>query len=246
MKILLMADSLVGSSIAQWVLHNYPDDLAALVSIAECDFIVAAREKGIPCFVFESELQIKEELSHIAPFDVGVLAWWPKIISSSLISFARIGFINTHPSLLPHNRGKHYNFWVLVEQVPFGVSLHFVDEGIDNGNIIAQIPITYDWEDTGGTLYQKAGQAMIDLFKSTYPNIRNRDIQNVPQNLRDGSVHFANEIDQASRIQLDDTYTARELFNQLRARTFVGKPACTFEDNDEIYEITVNIKRKLK
>jgi methionyl-tRNA formyltransferase len=135
---------------------------------------------------------------------------------------------------------------VLVEQVPFGVSLHFVDEGIDSGNIIAQIPITYDWEDTGGTLYQKAGQAMIDLFKSTYPNIRNRDIQNVPQNLRDGSVHFANEIDQASRIQLDDTYTARELFNQLRARTFVGKPACTFEDNDEIYEITVNIKRKLK
>jgi methionyl-tRNA formyltransferase len=246
MKMLLMADSLVGSSIAQWILYNYPDDLAALVTISECDFVVATREKGIPCFVFESELQIKKELSYIAPFDIGILAWWPKIISSSLISFARVGFINTHPSLLPFNRGKHYNFWALVEQAPFGVSLHFVDEGIDSGDIIAQMPIAYDWVDTGGTLYQKAGKAMIDLFKSTYPNIRNANIPRTPQNLRDGSIHFANEIDQASKIHLDQSYTARELFNRLRARTFAGKPACTFEDNNEIYEITVNIKKRFK
>jgi len=246
MKLLLMADSMVGDSIAQWMLHNYPNDLAALVAITECDFTVSAREKGIPCFVFESESQIKEELCYIAPFDIGMLAWWPKIISSDLISFARIGFINTHPSLLPHNRGKHYNFWALVEQSPFGVSLHFVDEGIDSGDIIAQKTIAYGWEDTGGTLYQKAGRAMIDLFKSTYPNIRSGDIIRAPQNLRDGSIHFANEIEQASKIHLDEMYTSRELFNRLRARTFVGKPACTFEDNNEIYEITVNIKRRIK
>ena len=47
-------------------------------------------------------------------------------------------------------------------------------------------------------------------------------------------------------IYLDKNYTARDLFNLLRARTFPGKPACTFKDNNETYEITVNIKRKVK
>jgi len=242
----LMADSVVGDAITEWMLQNYPDDLAAVVYIEESNLIVAAREKDIPCFLFESELQIRDELSHISPFDIGILAWWPKIISSSLISLCRAGFINTHPSLLPHNRGKHYNFWALVEQAPFGVSLHFVDKGIDNGDIVAQMPIIYSWEDTGGSLYEKAGNEIVNLFKTIYPDIRNGEVKRVPQNLKDGSIHFANEINQASEIYLDKNYTARDLFNLLRARTFPGKPACTFKDNNETYEITVNIKRKVK
>jgi hypothetical protein len=57
-------------------------------------------------------------------------------------------------------------------------------------------------------------------------------------------LHYAKEIDAASTIELDKIYTARELVNRLRARTFFGHPACRFEDNGETYEITVNIKRK--
>jgi methionyl-tRNA formyltransferase len=243
MKLLLMYDAQVGCFIAEWLLENYPGDIGAVVALNENAVCGGARSKGIHSFLFESETRLLSDLSNLAPFDLGILAWWPKLISPAVIALASGGFINTHPSLLPYNRGKHYNFWALVEQVPFGVSLHFVDEGIDSGDIVAQLPITYDWEDTGETLYVKATQAMVKLFKLAYPQIHNGSYQRVPQDLNGGSLHYAKELDIVSKIDLNKNYNARELINLLRARTFFGYPSCHFEENGVTYEISVNIKR---
>lgn len=244
MRLLLMCDGHVGNAIAEWLLENHPEDLGAVVTVAESAVCLTAGAKNIPTFVFSSESQLQATLVGLAPFDLGILAWWPKLVSSSILALATDGFINTHPSLLPYNRGKHYNFWALVEQVPFGVSLHFVDAGIDSGDIVAQQTIAYDWEDTGESLYLKAGAQMLELFKTAYPQIRSGAIPHTPQDARKASLHYAREIDVASRIDLDKCYTGRELINLLRARTFPGHPACRFEENGETYEITVNIKRK--
>lgn len=244
MRLLLMFDAKVGNAIADWLLENHPTDLGAVVSVGESERIQAARGKGIPCFVFQSESQLMAQLAELPSFDLGILAWWPKIISSGLLSLPKQGFVNTHPSLLPYNRGKHYNFWALVEQAPFGVTLHYVDQGIDSGDIVAQKTISYGWEDTGETLYLKAGQAMLDLFKSAYPVLRSGVIPRVPQDISKGSLHYAREIDAVSKIDLERSYTARDLLNLLRARTFPGYPACHFEDGGDEYEISVKIKRK--
>lgn len=239
-----MCDAAVGSAIAEWLMEYHTGDLAAVVTVADGEIYQAARRKGIPSFVFQSSSQFMAELGALPRFDLGILAWWPKIISPELMALTERGFINTHPSLLPYNRGKHYNFWALVEQAPFGVSLHYVDEGIDSGDIVAQQSIPYDWEDTGETLYVKAGQAMVDLFKSAYPSFRGGALQRIPQDLSKGSLHYAKEIDVASKIDLDRSYPARELLNLLRARTFPGYPSCRFEDGGELYEIRVKIERK--
>lgn len=244
MKLLLMFDGQVGNAIAGWLLETYPNDLSAMVTVKENDVCLAARKKKIPLFMFESEVRLQEELSDIAPFDLGILAWWPKLISREIMKLSVGGFINTHPSLLPYNRGKHPNFWAIVEEAPYGVSLHYVDEGIDSGDIVAQLAIPYGWEDTGETLYHKATQKMFELFKSVYPKIRSNCINRIPQDLSKGSLHYASEIDKASKIYLDKYYTARQLINLLRARTFSGYPSCYFEDNGITYEITVNIKKR--
>src|SRR5262249_23135590 len=154
------------------------------------------------------------------------------------------GFVNTHPSLLPYGRGKHYNFWSIVDRVPFGVSLHMVDEGVDSGDIVAQTEIPYDWEDTGGSLHRKATQAMLTLFHQTYPRLRRLDFEAQPQNRSVGTFHRGSELEPASSIALDNSYVARDLLNLLRARTFTGYPACSFEDGEDVYEVRVEIKRK--
>ena len=243
MKVLLMCADQVGDAIAEWLLENHPEDLGAVVTVSESAVYIAARDKGIPSCVFESEVQILAVLSALPRFDLGILAWWPKLISPALMALSERGFVNTHPSLLPYNRGKHYNFWALVEQAPFGVSLHYVDQGIDSGDVVAQLEIPYDWEDTGETLYVKARRAMVELFKSAYSKIRSGALPRVPQDLRKGSLHYAKEIDAASTIELDKTYAAREIFNLLRARTFSGYPACRFEEDGAAYEISVIIKK---
>ena len=146
------------------------------------------------------------------------------MIDEALINLPLHGFVNTHPSLLPHNRGKHSNFWALVEQAPFGVSLHFVDAGIDSGPIIAQQAISYSWEDTGETLYFKAQEAMIGLFAKVYPELRQLRINARAQDLSLGSFHWGADMDQKCEIALDSTYTARELLNLLRGPTAGARP----------------------
>ena len=239
-----MADSYVGGTITRWLIGNFKSDISAIVAIEENEITEISRSKSIPTLLYKNGEELITNLSKLGSFDFGILAWWPKIISPELISLPKKGFINTHPSLLPYNRGKHYNFWALVEQSPYGVSLHFLGNGIDDGDIIAQTPIKYSWEDNGETMYNKANISMIKLFKKTYPSIRLENIKRRTQNLSKGSFHLAKELDEKSKIKLDSNYKARELLNLLRARTFTGQPACYFTDNGKTYEVTINIKRK--
>lgn len=61
------------------------------------------------------------------------------IVRKELLSIPSIGVINKHNALLPKNRGRLTPFWVLKNrEKESGVSIHFVNEGIDSGDIIFQ------------------------------------------------------------------------------------------------------------
>ncbi|WP_052184913.1 formyltransferase family protein [Methylotenera sp. N17] len=243
MKLALFADNKVGLEVLNYLISFFPEDLHTVIATSsETPVYTMAQSKSIQTRVFNKDLgEFSLEENY---YDLGILAWWPNIIKEPIISAPKLGFINFHPSYLPFNRGKHYNFWALVEQCPFGVSLHKVDNGIDTGNIVSQKLIDYDWEDNGETLYNKAQEEIVSLFKATYPAIRNGNFNAVPQDLALGSFHLASELDNASKINLDDQYTARELLNTLRARTFKGHPSCWFEEADgKKYEVRIQINK---
>ena len=244
MRLLLLANDRVGLEISRFLLKFYPDDLGLVVTLGENDIFHICRAAGRMTRVFDSDEALVAYLyNNKTQIDLGVLAWWPTIIKAPLRDLPRLGFVNTHPSLLPYNRGKHYNFWAIVEEAPFGVTLHRVDDGIDSGDILAQKNISYDWQDNGETLYWRAQCAMVDLFRNTYPKLRECKLKGCPQNLEKGSFHKADELEHASRINLDMMYTARELLNLLRAKTFEGHSGCWFEDNGIRYEVRVDIRR---
>jgi methionyl-tRNA formyltransferase len=243
-KLILMADKVVGAKVCKFLLEQYPNDLALVVTTDENDLFSMAKSARVPVIVFEGQASL---LDHIRAkrldFDLGILAWWPNIIKPPLISLPRHGFINLHPSLLPYNRGKHYNFWAIVEENPFGVSIHFVDEGVDSGDIVVQRVIPYDWTDTGETLYYKAQTEMVNLFCTSYPMLRTLSIDRTPQDSSQGSFHRASELEPASKIDLEGQYKCRELLNLLRARTFNGHPACRFEHSGKEYEVRIEIRQ---
>jgi methionyl-tRNA formyltransferase len=241
MKLVLLADNVVGLNIVKYLMKSYPEDLSLVVTTQRNEIYCAVEEKGIPVCIFDSADSVMSKM--LERVDLGVLAWWPKILKSPLLEAPQYGFVNTHPSLLPYNRGKHYNFWALVEQVPFGVTLHRVDSGVDTGDIVAQQEIPYDWCDNGETLYFKAQEAMVNLFYQTYPTLRLGHFDSKPQDRGIGSFHHSSEIDQASNVDLDRIYRGRDLINLLRARTFDGYPGCSFEEAGNRYEISIKIKK---
>lgn len=174
---------------------------------------------------------------------LGLLAWWPYIVRSQVIEIPRSGILNFHPSLLPYGRGKDPNFWSFVEGTPFGVTLHFIDEGIDTGPIAFQREIPVTWEDTGASLYEKALFEMIQLFKDHYAAILGGSIPRIPQDDRVATSHRRAELHDASRIQLDANYSGRELLNLIRARTFPPHPAAWFVDPSGTFEVRIEIRK---
>jgi methionyl-tRNA formyltransferase len=244
MKLLLMADGSVGHAIANFLMRNYPDDIALLVTSELNEISRLAEKNGIPAMVYSSDDELLSQLDK--GVDLGVLAWWPSLLKPQILDVPKLGFVNTHPSLLPHNRGKHFNFWALVEQAPFGVTLHRVDEGIDSGDILAQSAIDYGWCDTAETLYIKAQNEMVKLFTTHYPVLRAGNLAGLPQSADEGSFHLASEIEPASRLDLEGSYRCRDLLNLLRARTFDAYPGCWFEDSGRQYEVAISIRERAK
>lgn len=91
------------------------------------------------------------------------------IIKKELLSVASLGMLNRHNALLPKNRGRLTPFWVLYKgEEETGVSIHFVDEGIDSGPIVVQKRFAVEKGETFASLAHKnyihATKAMLEAL----------------------------------------------------------------------------------
>lgn len=96
--------------------------------------------------------------------------------------------INFHISLLPSNRGADPNLWSFLEDTPKGVTIHYLDYGIDTGDILAQQEVNYVPEDTLRTSYERLSKTIEELFKKVWSNIRSGKQKLIPQT-KGGSYH---------------------------------------------------------
>lgn len=174
--------------------------------------------------------------------DLGILAWWPRLVKSPLLEIPVRGWLNLHPAYLPFNRGKHPNFWCLVEETPCGAALHFIDRGVDTGPLVARAQLETSWEDTGESVHRRCRELAVDLFRRNFEKVASGSVQPQPQNPSDGTSHRAAQIEAASEIELDATYTARRLLNIVRARMFPPHPTAFFTDGGKRFSVEVQIR----
>lgn len=200
-----------------------------------------------PWILTYEELKDSTNMQKIRRLNIsfGVLAWWPYIIKKEIIELTQRGFVNTHPAYLPYNRGKHPYIWNIVEQTPFGASIHWINEKIDSGAIIDREKIEVTWEDTGESLYYKACDLIIELFKRNYNDISNgseKIIGNV--NEQEGTFHNGSELKKIDKLDLDEEYKFRDILNILRSRMFKGEGHVCFEEDGKEYIVSVKLERK--
>jgi methionyl-tRNA formyltransferase len=110
--------------------------------------------------------------------DLAILAFVTQIVPPAVFNAPRLGSICFHPSLLPKYRGRSAINWALIKgETKTGVTLFWVDEGIDTGPILLQKEVAVDPDDTTGTLYfnrlfslgvEAIGEA-VDLIKTGNP-----------------------------------------------------------------------------
>jgi phosphoribosylglycinamide formyltransferase 1 len=155
--------------------------LKANIKLLVCDqpgaFVIQrAQSAGIPVFVFRAkdyenkqafEQEILNELAHLG-VDFIVLAGYMRLIGPTLLESFGGRIVNIHPSLLPSFPGKDAIGQAIDGGVKItGVTIHYVDAGMDTGEIIAQEIVRVTTGETKQSLQDKIQHVEHHLYPTT-------------------------------------------------------------------------------
>lgn len=176
-----------------------------------------AEEKKIPCFCVPN-VNASNFLETMRGFsvDVNVSMSFDQILRHEIISAAPKGFINCHAGALPFYRGRNILNWALINgETRFGVTVHYVDEGIDTGDIILQkfAPITPT--DRYGDLLEKASVLCADVLYDALVQIKENRACSIPQK----NIHPVGFYCSARKIgdeYIDWSWSSERIYNFVR------------------------------
>jgi methionyl-tRNA formyltransferase len=234
MRILFLGNNWVGWQVVRWLKEQNEQIVGLVVHPPHKrkygDDIIRCAQVSPECIFDGSQLRLPQVLQAIEALrpDIGLSVLFGYILAPEFLNMFPYGVVNLHPAYLPYNRGKYPNVWSIVERTPAGVTLHYIDAGVDTGDIIAQRQVPIEPVDTGETLYRKLDQACIELFKDTWPLIRSGHAPRIRQCSDKATYHRTRDVERIDHIDLDRQYTARELIDIIRSRTFPPYPGAYF------------------
>ncbi|MBI1893815.1 MAG: hypothetical protein HYS14_06890 [Candidatus Rokubacteria bacterium] len=130
--------------------------------------------------------QLLEELS--ADF---ILLAGTCIIKPHILKQARLGCLNAHTGWLPDYRGVHANLWSLLEGGRLGVTVHYVDPGVDTGPILLREELRVVPGDTLETIELRTAELCARMMVDTIKAIENGAAVPCPQRLGEGRCYRA-------------------------------------------------------
>jgi len=152
------------------------------------------------CYVVECSAPIDVEYLRAHSVDFAVSYRYRLIIRKPIIDYLNGKIINLHISFLPWNRGADPNLWSFLEDTPKGVTIHYIDEGMDTGEIIAQKEVIFGTaNETLATTYDRLNAEIIALFKDYWPLIMRGQAPRRRQPL-EGSIHTIREKEQFGHL----------------------------------------------
>ncbi len=124
------------------------------------------------------------------------------MIKKPLLDLAKIGMLNRHNALLPKNRGRLTPFWVLFNgEKETGVSIHFVNEGIDAGQIVVQKKIPVSSRETFNTLVEKNYKIASDAMLEALERVENSSEDFIPNDDQNATYNTVPTIQEAIRFR---------------------------------------------
>ncbi|MRG85451.1 methionyl-tRNA formyltransferase [Salinibacillus xinjiangensis] len=143
---------------------------------------VEAEKHNIP--VLQPE-KIKSEYEAVVEYkpDLIVTAAFGQILPKALLEFPTYGCINVHASLLPELRGgAPIHYAILQGKKETGVTIMYMVEALDAGDMLAKVSVPIADDDHVGTLHDKLSEAGSELLKDTLPKVFNKTITAQKQN----------------------------------------------------------------
>ena len=166
--------------------------------------------------------------------DLFVSMSFNQIFKSKIINLAKYKTINCHAGKLPFYRGRNVLNWVLInDEKKFGVTVHFVDEGIDTGDIILQKSFQITDQDNYKTLLEKAYIECANILYKAVLMFKKGNVKAYKQNKVHRVGFYCCERKEGDEI-LNWNQTSREVFSFVRAICRPGPCARTFINKKEM------------
>lgn len=191
-----------------------PDKLVGRKQILQATPIKkVALENGIKVFQPEKIRQDYEKIINEKP-DIIITCAYGQIIPKALLDAPPLGCINVHASLLPKLRGGAPLHHALIDGYKkTGITIMYMDEAMDSGDIIAQEEYTIKDSDNVGILHDELAKMGADLLIKTLPSIVNKTNKRIKQN--EDEVTYAYNIKREEE-HIDFHRTCQEIYNQVR------------------------------
>lgn len=194
-----------------------------------------AKELKIPLLT-HANVNSVEFINRVQEFncDIFVSMSFDQIFKKEIIQLTPQKIINCHAGLLPFYRGRNILNWALInDEKEFGITVHYVDEGIDTGDIILQQKNRITDADNYKTLLEKAYVQCAELLYDSLKLILQGKVQRVSQN----SIHplgsYCGQRKKGDEV-INWNQTSRQIFNFIRAICRPGPMAMTYLDGVDI------------
>ncbi len=162
--------------------------------------------------------------------DLFVSMSFNQIFRDRIINLPQCKTINCHAGKLPFYRGRNILNWALInDEKEFGITVHYVDEGIDTGNIILQRVYEICDEDNYKTLLEKAHYECADILYAAIEQIKNGEAKSIDQSTIHPVGFYCGMRGIGDEI-INWNQDSRELFCFIRAICSPGPKATTYMD----------------
>ena len=162
-----------GAQALEWSVKNGWEVVAVVTDNHQNTSPTALVAKSLGLKLLDYDGLMDEIASNKLEFDLAVSYVYWKILKKPLIERPRLGILNFHPAPLPDLRGTGgFNVAILENHKSFGVTVHYLDEGIDTGPVIEVDRFDINPQnETAQSLEIKSHTRMIELYKKTLTRV---------------------------------------------------------------------------
>lgn len=186
-----------------------------------------AFDNDILCLQPEKIRDILQDINVLEP-DLIITCAYGQILPLEMLQIPRLGCINVHASLLPKLRGGAPIHHAIMDGFSkTGVTIMYMDKGMDTGDIISQREILISDDDTAETLHDKLSALGRDLLLETLPSILNGTNSRTSQDEAEATYGF--NITREDE-HIDFSKTKRQIVNKVRGLNSCPGAYCILDD----------------
>lgn len=216
--------------------------LKGLANIWEISFVMTDKNSqelisyclsgNVPYYIGNPRNEKSKDFYQPQKVDVLVSVNYLFLIDKELIRHPENISFNVHGSLLPKYRGRTPHVWAIINnEKKTGVTAHIIDEGCDTGDILDQIDIPIENDDTGADILIKYEKAYLPLIQNVLEKIQLGKIERKKQD-DTKATYFGKRTPEDGKINWD--WQKERIYNWVRAQADPYPGAFTYLDGHKI------------